>query len=77
MGHPGPSLRTEIWRGICFLVGLPVEGPTLKMQSGRRRLPQIANWVLQRMRPVPATKIITEDCNNMVYQHETSLLHKP
>ena len=58
---------------MYLLVGLPAEGPTLKMQTvlhrRRRRWPQIVNWVLQRMCPVPAAKIITEGSNNMVYQH--------
>ncbi|KAK3700366.1 hypothetical protein QZH41_019736, partial [Actinostola sp. cb2023] len=69
--------------GFCE-VGLPVEGPTLKMRFGRSILRlwlQIANWVLQRMRPVPAAKIITEGSNHMAYQDETShivlFLHKP
>ncbi|KAK3700153.1 hypothetical protein QZH41_009865 [Actinostola sp. cb2023] len=51
--------------------------PTLKMRSVLcRRRPQI-----QRMRPVPAAKIITEGSNHMAYQDETShivlFLHKP
>ncbi|KAK3744208.1 hypothetical protein QZH41_003560 [Actinostola sp. cb2023] len=54
------------------IFGLPVEDPTLEMRSvRRRRRPQKAYWVLQRMRPVPAAKIITEGSNNMIYQYET------
>jgi len=55
---------------LLLLVRLPVEDPPLKVQSGRLCCilwPQIANWVLQRMRPVPATQIITEGSD----QHET------
>ncbi|KAK3743241.1 hypothetical protein QZH41_005614 [Actinostola sp. cb2023] len=62
-------------------VGLPVEAPTLKMQSGRILRLRLQIAFLQRMRPVPAAKIITEGSNHMAYQDETShivlFLHKP
>jgi len=56
-----------------LLVGLPVEDPTLKMRFVRILLRlQIANWVLQRMRLVPAAQIITEGSD----QHEPFFTNK-